>query len=292
MFDTHGFTVETPPVVQVMSESELVEIIGKHDGWIIGDDPATQRVFAAGKNGKLRAAVKWGVGVDNVDFDAAHELGISIANTPGMFGDEVADIAHAYVIALARELFVIDRGVRVREWPKPSGVSLRDKTVGLIGYGDIGSKTALRLSTSGTQIVVYDPGVQAVEGDNIRLATWPQGLEMCDFIVFTCALTPANRHMLNQQTLRLCKPGVRVVNVARGPLINEADLTEALIAGHVQSAALDVFEIEPLPQDSRLRSLPQCVFGAHNASNTVDAVRTTSKRAMHLLFEFLTPIHG
>jgi D-3-phosphoglycerate dehydrogenase len=287
-FHKHGVEVTAPKVVQTLSVAELEEIVPQHDGWIIGDDPATREVFAAGKAGRLRAAVKWGIGVDNVDFAACAELGIPIVNTPNMFGGEVADIAVGYVIALARETFVIDRGVRQGEWPKPRGISLAGKTVALIGYGDIGKSAAKRLLAADMRVLAYDPlAANTPELAVVERADWPKRLEEADFIVVTCALTPSSRHMLNEETLAGSKDGVRIVNVGRGPIIDQTTLEVALQTGKVHSAALDVFEIEPLPMDSYLRTHPRCVFGSHNASNTADAVTRTSEIAIDKLMAFL-----
>jgi D-3-phosphoglycerate dehydrogenase / 2-oxoglutarate reductase len=283
-----GYELVPAKVTQILTEDELCEVLPLHDGWIIGDDPATRRVFMAGRAGRLRAAVKWGIGVDNVDFAACKELGIPVTNTPQMFGAEVADIAVAYVIGLARELFFIDRGVRAGQWPKPPGISLAGRTVGLVGFGDIGRAVARRLTACDMRIVAYDPGNTDDGGiAGVQRALWPERVAEADFLVFTCSLNDRNRHMLDERVLAACKAGVRIVNVARGPLIDEPALVRALASGHVTSAALDVFEIEPLPADSGLRSLPQCVFGSHNGSNTRDAVRRASEVAMNRLFGFL-----
>lgn len=277
LFKQYGMEVTAANVVQTLTEEELIELVPQHDGWIIGDDPATRRVFEAGKAGRLKAAVKWGIGVDNVDFEACKDLGIPITNTPNMFGAEVADIAMGYVIGLARQTFDIDRGVRAGEWPKPRGISLKDKTVALIGYGDIGKNTAKRLLASEMKVIAYDP--EAPDDSNlpqVQRAKWPDRLEEADFIVINCALTKSSYHMINDEALAICKSGVRIVNVGRGPIIDERALERALEGGKVHSAALDVVEVEPLPMGSALRSHPKCIFGSHNASNTVDAVVKTS----------------
>ena len=288
LFDAKGIQVDCPQVTQTLSEEELKVLVPQYEGWIIGDDPATRAVFQAGKDGKLKAAVKWGVGVDNVDFSAAKDLGIPVTNTPRMFGAEVADIAMGNVIALARQTFFIDREVRAGKWPKPAGISLADKTVALVGFGDIGRNAAKRLLAADMRVIAYDPYFQAVqELAAVQPATWPERLEEADFIVLTCALTAENRHLINATTLGQVKPGVRIINVARGPLIDETALETALASGHVHSVALDVFEIEPLPDTSPLRQYDQCIFGSHNASNTVDAVRRASDKAVRLLFEAL-----
>lgn len=288
-FAKRGYEITTPNVTQVLSEEELIALVPQFDGWIIGDDPANRRVFTAAKAGKLKAAVKWGVGVDNVDFVACKDLGIPISNTPGMFGKEVADIAIGYVVALARETFAIDRGVKAGQWPKPRGMSLSEKTVALVGFGDIGRNTAKRLLACELNVIVYDPYFKPAPGlEAVQPAQWPARLPEADFIVLTCALTPENRHLLNATTLAQAKAGVRVVNVSRGPLIDEAALAAALASGHVHSAALEVGEVEPMPTESPLRNFGERVlFGSHNASNTNEAVTRTSLKAIDLIDGFL-----
>uniref|UniRef100_UPI00404804F7 phosphoglycerate dehydrogenase n=1 Tax=Orrella sp. TaxID=1921583 RepID=UPI00404804F7 len=288
LFKQYGMEVTAANVVQTLSEEELIELVPQHDGWIIGDDPATRRVFEAGKAGRLKAAVKWGIGIDNVDFDACKDLGIPITNTPNMFGAEVADIAVGYVIGLARQTFEIDRSVRAGEWPKPRGISLKDKTVALIGYGDIGKNTAKRLLAADMKIIAYDPtAADDPSLSQVQRAHWPDRLEEADFIVINCALTKSSYHMINDATLEKCKLGVRIANVGRGPIIDEKALERALESERVFSVALDVFEVEPLPMESVLRNQPKCVFGSHNASNTADAAVRTSEIAITKLFSFL-----
>jgi D-3-phosphoglycerate dehydrogenase / 2-oxoglutarate reductase len=286
IFEAAGVEGVKASVTQTMSEEELMTQLPAFDGWIIGDDPATRRVFAAGHAGRLRAAVKWGVGVDNVDFAAAREFGIQVVNTPGVFGQEVADIAMGYVIGLARETFFIDRAIRQENaWPKPAGISLSGKTVGLIGFGDIGRQTAKRCLAADMRVIAYDPAYQPVASLPVETAGWPDRIEEADFLIFTCPLNDATRGMFNEKLLPRLKRGVRIVNVGRGPLITEVALLKGLRDGTVHSAALDVFEVEPLVPDSPLRAFPGCIFGSHNASNTVDAVRRVSKLAISLLLE-------
>jgi D-3-phosphoglycerate dehydrogenase len=286
-FARRSAEVFIPEFRQTLSENELIALVPQYDGWIIGDDPATAAVFAAGRAGKLRAAVKWGVGTDNVDFAGAKAAGFDVANTPGMFSEEVSDVAVAYLLGLARELFLIDRGVRTGGWPKPSGSSLVGKTVALAGFGNIGRATARKLLAFGMKVIAYDPYDQGYPAFDVELATWPERLEKADFVVLTCALNDSSRHMVNAQTLARMKPGVRIVNVGRGPLIDEPAIVAALKSGHVASAALEVFEEEPLPEASTLRGFDRCIFGSHNSSNTKEAVHRASLKAIELLFERL-----
>ena len=288
VFEEKGIELSTPNVVQTLSVEDLKEIVPQHDGWIIGDDPATREVFEAGKTGNLKAAVKWGIGVDNVDFDACKDLNIPIINTPDMFGREVADVAMGYVIALARETFEVDRAVRDGEWIKPRGISLSGKKVALIGFGDIGQSTAKRLLALDMDVIAYDPLADSNPNlPEVEREIWPTRVEEADFIVVTCSLTKSSFHMVNADIFKQAKDGVRVVNVGRGPIIDETSLEDALKSGKVYSAALDVFEVEPLPMDSYLRTHPHCIFGSHNASNTADAVERTSHIAIDKLFNFL-----
>lgn len=288
-FAEKNIELVTPDVVQTLSEEELMRILPNVDGWIIGDDPATEQVFAAGKAGKLKAAVKWGVGVDNVNFKAAQALELPISNTPQMFGGEVADVALAYVTGLARQTYFIDREVRKGNWVKPAGITLAGKTAAVVGLGDIGRATAKRLRGFDMHVIGYDPftTLSAEQSFVDEVSAFPEKIEEADFIILTCALTPSSRHLINRDSLQLMKDGVYIVNVSRGGLIDEPALIEALESGKVKAAALDVFENEPLPMDSKLRSFDQCIFGTHNGSNTVEAVKRATTKAISLLFTYL-----
>ncbi len=283
-----GYEVYCPKVKQTLTENELIKLVPGFDGWIIGDDPATAQVFKAGKEGKLKASIKWGVGTDNIDFDACQKLGIMIANTPDMFGNEVADLALSYLISLARETYFIDRSIRKGLWPKNSGISLEGKVLGLVGYGDIGKNLANKAQIFGLKTIVYDPAIKKLNNDNINLELWPNKIQNCDFLVFTCALNKKNIHMFNKSVIKLCKNGLRVINVARGPLINEDDLCDGLRNHKIHSAALDVFENEPINSSSYLLEHPLCILGSHNGSNTIDAVHRTNKIAIDKLHSFLS----
>ncbi len=275
-------------VTQTLSEEELINLVPNHDGWIIGDDPATRRVIEAAVRGKLKAAVKWGVGVDNVDFGAFRDFGVPVENTPGVFGGEVADVALTYTLGLARETYFIDRDIRTNNgWPKPSGISIAGRKVAIVGFGDIGSETARRIIACGGRVIAYDPYFKPVDGVDVECAEWPARLDEADFLIFTCPLNAATKGMFNAELLGQLKPGMRVVNVARGPVIEEAALLRGLENGVVHSAALDVFEVEPLAPDNPLRQYERCIFGSHNGSNSADAVRRVSYIAIEKIARFL-----
>ncbi len=272
---------------QTLPRSQLLSIVADFDGWIVGDDQVDTEVLQAGRVGRLRAAVKWGIGVDNIDFDAARLAGVPIRNTPDMFGDEIADLAMHYLTGLARETFRIHDGVRGGGWPKPAGISLAGRIAAVVGYGSVGRALVDRLSASRMNVVVYTRTESKFvrHAEVAQLAHWPERIQDLEFIVLCCPLTDQTRHLLDRDFFTSCFDGVRIVNVARGGVIDTEALCDALESGRVHSAALDVFEQEPLPEVARIRKFEQVVFGSHNASNTIDAVDRTSRRAIETLLD-------
>ena len=286
-----GFEVTVPDFVQEMSEEELCKIIGDFDGWIIGDDPATRRVLEAGVTGRLKACMRWGVGTNNVDFEAFKQLGVPIENTPAVFGREVADLACHYVIGLARDTFEIDRCVKQGVWHKPIGKSLWSANALVVGFGDIGSCVAKRLKAHEVTVSFCDPNVDVSQFDkDFKRENWPDALSDKDFVIFTTPLNASTFHMFDHPVLHLLKKVVKIVNVSRGPVINEAALLSGLEQGVIAGAALDVFENEPIT-DAVLekfgRFSDKLIFGSHNGSNTFEAVGLVSRRCIDRLFEML-----
>ena len=287
LYEKYNFNIHIPDFKQTMTEDELVKIIPQYDGWIIGDDPATMKVF---KNGtKLKGVVKWGVGVDNVDFQACQKLNIPVTNTPNMFGQEVSDIAVNYLLGLARQTFKIHENVKKGLWIKPCGESLYNKKVCLVGFGDIGKHVAKKLLAFDMKIHVSDPFF--IKDDNLNIHIQIDTLDNCltnaDYVVITCSLNKSTFHLINKTNLLLCKNGVKVINVSRGSIVNENDIIELLESGHVNSVAFDVYENEPVDINSKLLTFDKNIFGSHNSSNTKEAVDKTSERALFLLSEFI-----
>lgn len=277
----------TPAVTQTLSEQELLEIVPGHAGWIVGDDPVTERVLEESVAKGLKAVIRWGIGTDNIDFDAIQKYKIKFSNTPNMFGSEVADVAIGYLIGLSRELFLIDREVRKGVWPKPAGNSLSGKAIAVVGGGDIGSQIIKRVAAMNMLPFLYDPFVKQGKTNQCEVLTWPVKLDDMDFIVFACSLTDSSYHMFNDNTLDLIKSGVRIVNVSRGGVVEEVSLIKGLETGKIKSVALDVMEEEPLKQNSKLLDYESCVFGSHNSSNTVEGVVRASEESISLLLQYL-----
>jgi len=290
-FATAGIDVIVPPVIQQLTEEELIDLLPGVDGIIVGDDPLTDRVLR--RADRLRIISKWGVGIDNIDLGAAADLGIGVMNTPGMFGDEVADVVIGYLILLARRLHQIDAAVRAGRWAKIEGVSLAGRTLGVVGLGAIGRSVAergraLRMRVVGSE--VFEPNAVTAEQLGVVIVDRATLLREADVVSLNCPLTAENRHMVDGSAIASMKRGAWIINTARGPLIDEAALIEALASGQVGAAALDVFEAEPLPMDSPLRAFDNVILGAHNSSNTLEAVRRTSAKAIENLLRGLAEV--
>lgn len=231
--------------------------------------------------------IRWGIGMDSVDHEAARQHGVSIRNTPGVFSLEVADSAFGYILNLARGYIEVDAAVRCGEWPKREGVTLAGTRLGIVGFGAIGREIARRGMAFDMDVVASDPFV-ATESSRIAMVGLDQLLATSRFVVLACPLTPETFHLINSERLGLMRSDAYLVNVARGPIILEGDLIAALGNAQLAGAALDVFEIEPLPKDSELRMLPNVVLGAHNGSNTREGVVRASKAAVDFLIEELS----
>lgn len=284
----HNIEFEMPHIEQQLSEAELIEIIDRFDGVVAGDDEFTARVLERAK--RLKVISKWGIGLDAIERATAERLGIKVFNTPNVFADEVGDVAIGYIIMLARKLHKMDQSVRAGGWLKVQGMSLRGKILGIIGAGSIGRGIARRARALGMEILAHDPvpvPPSLIEETGLRQVSLDELLARSDFVSLSCNLTNENCHMLGAEQFARMKDGAYLLNVARGPLIDEAALVGALHSGKLAGAALDVFEREPLPPDSPLRQFDNCIFGTHNGSNTLEAVLRVNEKAIANLFRGL-----
>lgn len=277
----HGIEYDVVEVDQHLTESELLGVIDGYDGVIAGDDDFTRTVLRAAD--RLEVIAKWGVGTDNIDREAAAEFGITVANTPDAFGDEVADVVLGYVILLARKLHHVDRAVCRGEWATPRGVSLADRTLGVIGMGDIGWAVARRADAHGMYVIGSDvrpfPASLRQEIDVERVET-DDLLDRSDVVSLNCALTEDTRGLVGAAELDAIGPEGYLVNTARGELVDQAALVDALAEGRLAGAALDVYAEEPLPPSSPLTEMDDVILGSHNAQNTHEAVSRVNERAI------------
>jgi len=222
---------------------------------------------------RLRVVGRAGVGVDNIDLDEATKRGILVMSTPGGSSVSVAEHTMALLLALVRQLPKFDASMREGKWEKSSsGAEVRGKTIGLIGLGRIGGEVAIRANAFDMRVLAYDPFISeaAAKEYDVELVPLAKLIEESDFISLHTAVSPQTKNMINALSIAKMKKGVRIVNAARGELINEADLAEALKSGHVAGAALDVFAEEP-PKNSPLVGLSNVICTPHVAGSTAEA---------------------
>jgi len=258
-----------------LSEQELIGIIPPFGGLIVRSQTrVTADILNAAA--KLRVVGRAGVGVDNVDVEAATRRGVVVLNAPG--GNTISTAEHAFslLLAVARKIPQADANVRSKNWDKKTfeGVELYNKTLGVIGMGRIGSELSRRAIAFGMRVVAYDPYLSATRARSLQVELVDELddlLASADFISLHTPLTAETRHVLDAARLQKTKRGVRIINCARGGLIDETALVQALADGHIAGAALDVFEIEPLPPDSPLRSAPNLVLTPHLGASTAEA---------------------
>lgn len=223
---------------------------------------------------RLRVIARAGTGVDNVDLAAATARGILVINAPGANSVSVAEHALALMLSLARAVPAADAAMKRGVWDKKAlmGAELRGKTLGLVGLGRIGQEVAVRARAFGMEVVAHDPFIadRVAASLGIELLGLDPLCARADYISLHVPVTPETRGLFDVARFRICKPGVRIVNTARGELIDSSALAEAIESGHVGGAGVDVFEIEP-PADWRLAQLPQVVATPHIAASTSEA---------------------
>jgi|SRR5262245_9985281 len=275
---------------QQFSAEEMRQHIQGCAAVIAGDDVIDRSVLEAGLAGGLKVVIKWGIGTDSIDKAAAAALGVPVYNTPGAFGEEVGDLALAFLLLLSRKLHLMHQSVLDGGWLKVEGRSLLGLTAGIVGLGSIGRAIATRVRGFGMNAIGFDPvpidpGLLARCG--ARQVSLEEVLTRSNAIFIACNLTPENRHMFNRDALQRMLPGAWLVNISRGPIVDEAALAEVLTSGHLAGAGLDVFEDEPLPAASPLRKFDNCVFGTHNGSNTRESVERVNQLTVSLMLHLL-----
>jgi D-3-phosphoglycerate dehydrogenase len=276
-----GVEIVTVPVRERLSEAELLPIVPGIDGAICGDDQFTARVLLEAP--RLKVISKWGTGIDSIDVDAAASLGIRVCNLPGAFTDPVADSVLGYVLCFARRLPWMDRDVRDGHWHKPPAVSLRECTLGVVGVGNIGTAVVRRAAAFGMTILGTDPRpvpATLIEESGLAMVPLPTLLERADFVSLNCDLNPTSFHVIGRAELARMKPTAFLINTARGPLIDESALVPALRERRIAGAALDVFEVEPLPVEHPLRAMDGCLLAPHNANGSPAAWKRVHERAI------------
>lgn len=275
------------------SPEKIIELVKDvHAIAVRSETKITRSVFEAAP--LLKVVGRAGVGVDNVDVDAATERGVVVMNTPGGNTISTAELTFTHILCCARPIAQGAASMKAGNWDRKtlSGVELLRKNIGIIGLGRIGSEVAKRAQAFGMKVLAYDPYLTparaaAMQVESVSLDALLAG---SDYITVHMPLTEETNNMIDEAALAKCKKGVRIVNCARGGIVNEKALVAALKSGQVGAAGLDVFETEPLPKDSELRSAPNIVLTPHIAASTTEAQETVGIEIAEQIADTL--LHG
>lgn len=274
-----------------LSEADTLTLVGDIDGYICGDDAITRRVLDKAVP-RLKLLSKYGIGVDKIDVASCTELGIPVLFTPGVNHTTVAE--HAFLLLLALEknfLFHCD-STRSGGWNRRTGHEVLGKTIGIVGLGRIGREVAIRAKAFGMQPIGYDvfwDEAFATEHGVARAATLDELFGASDYVSLHTNLTPETRDLVRAETIAKMKPGVIILNCARGEIVHTADMVAALQSGRVRGYATDVLDVEPPPADHPLTHLPNCIVTPHVGSRTSESVQ---RQAMAAVENLIRAMHG
>lgn len=293
--ELHRATIEAAGHEVILPEVPGQELFGEGliaamqgiDGVIAGDDQFDAAVLDALP--ELKVISKWGIGLDAIDLDHAAGNGVRVTNTPGMFGNEVAEQALGYLIALVRGLTTVDREIRSGGWPKPVGRSLGSLQACVLGLGNIGRSLVDKLLALGLTVSGVDPAPDAAAWCAERGVTHGSLSDLVtdiDVLIVTCPLNEHTRGIVDAEIIGAMPAGSWLVNVGRGPVVILDAVADALTSGHLAGAGLDVYEIEPIG-DHPITGFDNVILGSHNASNTWEACQRTHEASIANLIEGL-----
>ncbi len=260
-----GFQLKFSPYPRQMNEDEIFEQLEGVDAVVAGSEPYSRRVLD--RHARLRVIARVGVGYDAVDLAAANEHAIAVTIAPGTNHDAVAEHTFAMMLSLAKDLVPQHLAVKAGQWPRRPNLPLRGRVLGIAGLGRIGKAVAIRGHCFGMTLMSFEPfpDTAFVVRYGVKLVPFDQLLAEADYLTLHLPLTKESRHLMNRASLRKMKPTAFLINTARGGLVNEADLYEALKHGTIAGAALDVFDVEPPARDNPLLTLDNALFAPHAA---------------------------
>jgi len=267
-----------------ITSEELPIVLPAYDGMVVRSRTnVRQPLIDVCPN--LKVIVRGGVGLDTIDYEYARTKGIVVMNTPLASSASVAELAIGYMFMLARSLYRASSTMKAEKWDKKSfeGNEISGKTLGIIGYGNIGTETAKRALALGMKVIAYDPYVTSLNG--VKMVTWDELLSQSDYISLHAPKTEETTNMIGAEQIARMKNGVRIINCGRGGIINEDALYEALISGKVAGAALDVYAEEP-PTHWKLLKLDNVIGSPHIGAATKEAQARVGAEVAAKLIEF------
>ena len=277
-----------PRVNERLEEAELLGLISDIDGVICGDDRFTEKVFRKAKS--LKVIAKWGTGIDSIDCAAAARRGVKVYNTPDAFTHPVADSVLGYILSFARRIPWTTEEMKAGKWQKEPCVALRECTLGIIGVGNVGRAVARRAAAFGMTILgndIVSVPRSVLKETGMKVKSLNDLLKAADFVTLHTDLNPTSFHLIGSKELALMKPVARIINTARGPIIEEKALIRSLKRKEIAGAALDVFEDEPLPKTSPLRRMNNCLLAPHNANSSPGAWEFVHENSIRNLLQGL-----
>jgi D-3-phosphoglycerate dehydrogenase len=265
--------VIVPEVLERLGEDEILKYAGQFNATICGDDSYSPRVLQKCAP-RLKVISKWGTGIDSINKECAESLGIQVFNTPNAFTHPVADSVMGYILAFARRQPWLSDLVKSGKWEKLMGRSLNECSLGVVGVGNIGKAILRRALVFGMHL--YGNDIIKIESEfvkevGVEMVDLPSLVKQSDFISINCTLNPTSIHLFNKEILEQVKPGSVLINTARGSIIDEQSLVDALNSGRLAGAALDVFETEPLPHNSPLKDMENVLLAPHNSNSSPSA---------------------
>lgn len=270
VFAHYRLDLIVPPVNERMEEADLLAYAGQFDGTLCGDDRYTERVLEACAP-RLKVISKWGTGIDSIDAQTAERLGIRIGRTLNAFTLPVADTVMGYILAFARRQPWMDREMKAGKWEKIPGKSLSECTLGVVGVGNIGKAVLRRGRAFGMHLLGNDIlpiAADFLAENRVEMVSLQELAAQADYISLNCDLNPTSYHLANAQMFSWMKPEAVLINTSRGPVVDEPALVAALQQGRIGGAALDVFEVEPLPPESPLLQMDQVMLAPHNSNSS------------------------
>ena len=272
IFKENNIEIVVPTVKERLEEEELMAWVSDIDGAICGDDRFTECVLQNAP--RLKVICKWGTVIDSIDLDACRARGIVVSNTPNAFSDPVADTVMGYILCFTRNLVSLDRSMKARNWNKISGRALQECILGIIGVGNVGKAVVQRASAFGMEILgndLIETPEEFLISYRMKMVSREELVKTSDIISLHCDLNQTSFHLIDDSAFKKMKKNAIIINTSRGAVIDEGALIRALKKKQIAGAAIDVFEIEPLPADSPLYEMDNVLLSPHNANSSPGA---------------------
>jgi D-3-phosphoglycerate dehydrogenase len=279
-----------------VTSAELLDLVSEYDGLVVRSaTKVTSEVLEKGVSGRLKIVGRAGAGLDNIEVVVAEKLGIKVVNTPGLNANAVAELTVAFCLILSRKLFPAMVSIKDQKWDKKnlSGLEISGKSIGLVGVGAVGRLVATKALGLGLSVLAYDPFIKKedIEAMGARPSSLEEIWAKSDYISLHLPKNKETTNLINGKVLSLCKKTAYLINCARGGLVDEEALFEALSTGKLAGAALDVFENEP-PGKSPLLSLPNFVATPHLGASTEEAQLKVAEEVAKLMIKYLNSVSG